>query len=244
MLDIHRHLPLTGESPIPEDWIVWFATSSSQEWDDCQTTPATSARRIGYGILPVNIARLCPSTDGWDMLFERLSHKLSQECWAYVGEFGIDERYQDVISLSRQLDFARQLLRIAQAAHRPAVIHHVGSAGDLRKLLQGMEHSIPVIIHGFLGSIESARELASSGAVVSLAPSVWKRPTKLARRLGELDVPFLLETDFTGKEDRDYAGLMRDHHRRIAGLLGCEETLLEEKLHGFTKVLAHQPIAR
>lgn len=249
MIDVHRHIPSDGEKPLPTDLPIWFATSSVDEWEADKHTMQSGRWRFGYGVLFDSNRQQELAENEWDSLLDRLSDKLVNNPLGYVGEIGIDERFFGQWPQEQQFSLAVRLLELARSMRRVAVLHHVGPTPLLERLLDTVVPSAPVIIHGFLGSVETARHLADLGATISIGTAIWAHPTKLSRRLGELDVPFLLETDYphmsTPPAQRyTYTGLLHEHLVQVAALRGCPPHALEEELDGFATLLAHQPAAR
>ena len=114
----------------------------------------------------------------------------------------------------------------------------------VEKLIKTVAPSIPVIIHGYRKSVESARKLSSLGATISLGPSVWAKDTKLARQLADLDVPFLIETDFPfipyGElEGLSYSDLLNKHLQQIANLMNRDPYQLEAQIDGLATLFTN-----
>jgi TatD DNase family protein len=160
----------------------------------------------------------------------------------YIGEIGIDERFANLVPLDVQLSIAGRLLDLADRTSRPVAIHHVGSITLLENLLEGADVGIPIIVHGFLGSLETARHLSNRGCTISIGPNVWAHQTKLGNRLAEIDIPFVLETDYPHVPDLlaqslGYEQILASHYREVAQRLHLQQTDLEEKMHGLATIL-------
>lgn len=242
MVDAHRHLPATGE-PLPDEHLaIWFATSLLDEWESIERMPRAKNRKIGFGLLPASLPH-----HRVDDLLAHLQQHLDADEGSYLGEFGLDERCHQEVSEDHQMSFAIEMLRLAQSNRRIAVLHHVGPLPTLYRLLRSVDISSPVIIHGFLGSVETARRLADLGCTVSLGPRVWTGRTKLAARLRELDIPYLLESDFPHIPHTWQAGyqeLLERHYTEIARLADKPVERLKEETDEFATVLAHRATAR
>lgn len=234
MVDIHRHLPGEHEPSIPQNWIVWFATSSTQEWDRINRLGNSPLHRHGYGLLPSAIQKDEISIDKTVESFEKV---LEKDPLGYVGEIGLDTRFEASVPLAFQFALATSLLQVAQRMGRPVVLHHVGSVPLLEKLIGDGFYTVPVIIHGYMKSIESARRLTGMGATVSFGPKMWIQETKVAKKMVSWDMPFLLETDYPYVPEWDgkipgYADILNTHLRRMAHLMDQDERQLEERLDG------------
>ena len=240
MVDLHRHPVQTDEQLPPPSWHIWFATSSPDRWPQLQQLPAHPRWKRGYGILP---QALIDTQFSIEALSADLHAALVKDPWGYTGEIGLDMRYD----IPLQFALATALMQVSDRVKRPIVLHHIGSVVNLERLLEQAAVSVPVIIHNFTGSIETARRLRALGAAVSLGPTVWKRETRLAQRLREFDIPFVLETDYpygATQTEHLYTDEVHEHYDHIASLMGLSRKLLEEHCDAHATFFAHWPIDR
>ena len=176
---------------------------------------------------------------------ERLTALVTSHTDSAVGEIGIDSRFTATVPMEKQLSICRQLLLLAQKHSRPAILHVVRSDGAMVFLLKDMHLDIPLLWHGFLGSLETARELAGIGCVISLSPSVWRQGTKLQAKLSAVDVPVLLETDYPwhyrlpGESTASYCEVLQRQYERYACAVGIPVAELEERCDGYAAVFTH-----
>jgi Tat protein secretion system quality control protein TatD with DNase activity len=229
MIDIHRHLPTAEENPPPDSWKIWYASSTPEEWQAMQVLTLPDTCRRGYGLLPTKCVNI-------ETAVSSLADLVKSDPHGYFGEFGLDYRYRHIVPQDHQFSLAVELLRLARYMGRPAVLHHVGPMGDLEAVLKAVPGTSPVIVHGYLKSVESARRLATLGATISLGPPVWKKATKLGRRLAEIDIPFLLETDFQREDGDTYTETVTEHTMRIADLMDMQREEIEELCNGYAQV--------
>lgn len=244
MFDIHRHLPIQHEVSLPQDWQIWFATSSPSEWETLATLPHNPLWKHGYGLSSQWLSTNSASLPELDNYIEKLTELLQADPLGYLGEFGIDDRYIENFPLTKQISLAKRLLHIASEFGRPAVMHHVGTTTTLFALLDAVPITKPIIIHGFLGSVETGRQLHQRGCYISLGPRVWIQKTRIKKRLHEFDIPFCLETDFPfvpGKiaGPADYEIILKNHYKQIAQMLKIEVEILEERIDGLTSILTY-----
>jgi Tat protein secretion system quality control protein TatD with DNase activity len=240
MVDLHRHLLQPDELLPPSSWHIWFATSSLGQWSSIKQLPSHSRWKHGYGILPQALIDRVFSVEA---LASDLYDALIDDPLGFTGEIGLDSRYD----VSLQFPLAETLMQVSDRVKRPVVIHHVGSVLQLEQLLIKASVSVPVIIHNFTGSIETARRISDLGAIVSLGPTIWKNQTRLAKRLAELDVPFVLETDYPyGDTDPEtlYTDELREHYHHIAQLMHISQQLLEEHCDAHATLFTHWPAHR
>ena len=91
----------------------------------------------------------------------------------------------------------RTALSIASDHSRVAVVHIVREYGRALSILREMRPE-RFIVHGFTGSLETAREIISLGGIISLSPRAER--TSAFDEL--LKLPFATETDMeTGEEE-------------------------------------------
>ncbi|HCG62590.1 MAG TPA: hypothetical protein DHV69_04955 [Sphaerochaeta sp.] len=244
MFDAHRHLPVSGEHRPSHGQHIWFATSGPDEWALFQTLSSPPQWKHGYGLLP---QWLSEHPHDQMAIFDMVAHVealLRHDPHGYIGEIGLDERFAHLVPLDVQLSIAGRLLDLADRANRPVAIHHVGSTSLLENLLESADVEIPIIVHGYLGSVETARQLSNRGCTISIGPNVWTHQTKLGKRLAEIDIPFVLETDYPHVPDlvsqaSGYEQILASHYREVAHRLHLEQTDLEEKMHGLATILTN-----
>ncbi len=232
----------------PLDNHVWFATSGPDEWSLFQTLSSPPQWKHGYGLLPQWLSNHPHDRTAVLDMIAHVEALLRHAPHGYIGEVGLDERFADMVPLDVQFSIAGQLLDLADRTNRPVVIHHVGSTSLLENLLETADVGIPVIVHGFLGSVETARQLSKRGCTVSIGPNVWALQTKLGNRLAEIDIPFVLGTDYPHvpgifSQTFGYGQILASHYREVAQRLHLEQTDLEEKMHGLAKILTNWWIA-
>ncbi len=224
MVDFHRHF--SPENPVSshEGIFMWFATASMNEWSSYGTDRASMH---GYGHLP--------SQSDQSPLFslDHLKSALAADPLAYIGEVGDEPMFP----FEQQMAQLKKILEIARELSRPAVIHHRGSISPVVPLLTSFSSDIPIIIHQYSGSVETARELYSKGIYISISPAVREKQMKLARRIGELDIPFLIETDYTGNDEETYLSILTHHYEWISRETSVPLLTLVEKQHEQSSIL-------
>jgi Tat protein secretion system quality control protein TatD with DNase activity len=246
MFDAHRHCPCIGKHAIPPQWKAIIATSAPAHWTDPTMASLTSNIKPCFGLLVQDTVELYKTPYGVETEIEKLRGLLTLNKTAGVGEIGVDYRYAKHIPMERQFDVCKLLLSCAQEYGRPAVLHVVGSDGSMVALLKRMQLSIPLLWHGFLGSMETARELFSLGCTISIAPSVWRNGTKLQSRLPSLNIPVLLETDYPfhyrlpGEPLLSYNKVLESHYVRFAQAIGMTVEELEARCDGYASVFTNQ----
>ncbi len=231
MIDFHRHFKTADPLPSYTGVYIWYATSRQQEWN---TLPSDRTSMHGYGYLPLE--------EDSSPLFslEALGEAVSSDPLSYIGEVG-DEPF---FPLEKQLQQLKRVLALARELERPAFIHHRGSISALAATLGEFSSDIPIIIHQYSGSVETARELYRKGIYISLSPALREKKMKLSQRLGELDIPFLLETDYTEDEEDNYLDILTQHYEWVSRETGIPLLTLVEKQHEQSSILADRTAPR
>jgi TatD DNase family protein len=144
-----------------------------------------------FGVHPWYVQGL---PDGWE---EQLVSLLDAHPVAAVGEIGLDGLRDEVPAELQGEVFLRQL-DIAEALHRPVILHGARAWGRLTEQIKPYARRLPgVVVHGFSGSAEILKQLLNLGVYVSFAGSVCN-PKAVKVRAAARDIPdsqMLIETD-------------------------------------------------
>ncbi len=227
MVDFHRHFSRVHPIAYHQGVVLWYATSREEQWNLYGTTGDGVLR--GYGHLPL-ITDRSP-----DFSLDHLRETLEHDTAGYIAEVG-DEPF---FPFEHQLKQLTAVLSLARELKRTVVIHHRGTLVRLVQTLSSFSCDIPIIIHQYSGSVETARELYRKGIRISIAPAVRERQMKLSYRMKELDIPFLLETDYTGEDEVEYLDILREHYRWVSGETKIPLPTLVEKQHEQSSILTH-----
>ena len=227
MVDFHRHFSTDRPLAHHQGVVLWYATSREEQWNRYGT--AEDGVRRGYGHLPL-IGDPSPVFS-----VTHLRETLEHDTAGYIAEVG-DEPF---FPFEQQLQQLTAVLALARELNRTVVIHHRGSIVKLAHTLASFSRDIPVIIHQYSGSVETARELYRKGIRISISPAVREREMKLSHRMKELDVPFLLETDYTGEDEGEYLDILRAHYRWVSEEMNIPLSALVENQHEQSSILAH-----
>ena len=114
----------------------------------------------------------------------------------FIGEIGLDRRFGEK---ERQLSFFHGALEVASSVSALVTIHQVGYTDEILKAMDD-HRGLTYIIHGFTGSLETAKEMEKRGGIISLSPRAEK--TRCFKSILSSGIPFLTETDMeTGEEE-------------------------------------------
>ncbi|WEK19198.1 MAG: TatD family hydrolase [Candidatus Pedobacter colombiensis] len=154
----------------------------------------------------------------WFATMEHLEHdylKLAEAATGMqvklIGECGLDRLRGE--SLDNQLIILRKQLRLANALHKPVILHCVRCFGELIALQKEMKVSVPLIVHGFNKHEELGRQLLDNGFYLSFGKAILNPDSGAAALLKHTDM-FFLETD-----DSDYH--IREIYQAAANLKNC-----------------------
>lgn len=128
----------------------------------------------------------------------------SDRCLA-VGECGLDKRIDTALELQLEV-FKRQLL-IAQANKKPVVIHCVAAYAEAMALKNKLGISVPMIIHGFSKSVETAMQLVDHGFYLSFGKYLLRNPELESVFTKVPDDRIFLETDMIAETIQDVYAL-------------------------------------
>ena len=227
MIDFHRHINLPF--PTYSDHIYYYATSKVSEYSLYE---GENTHYHGYGYL---------YEDDYSSIEKIIEEYLMKDPLGYVGEVGIDTRFSHAISIEKQLEIVASLTYLAIKYSRLIVFHINASIELMYEVFNVARGKIPMVIHQFTGSVETAHELFKKGVYVSIGPGVWQKQMKLSKRIEELNIPILLETDYTGNDEIQYTKLIEDHYRWYEREKHIEHQTLVEKMHELSSVFqSHQ----
>ncbi|MCU0780335.1 MAG: TatD family hydrolase [Akkermansiaceae bacterium] len=129
-----------------------------EEWAAVRQLAADFPGRIvpALGVHPWQAAR---AAAGWE---ERLEAALAADPAIVVGECGLDGAANVDRDIQRRV--FRTQVRLAREYGRWLTVHLVRAWGDLQEVLRKEPPPPRFLMHGFSGSLETARELARRGA--------------------------------------------------------------------------------
>lgn len=82
-----------------------------------------------------------------------------------IGETGLDYRREYRANAELQRLFFRRYIEVAEKLHKFVVVHQIRALDDTLEILKDV--TIPVIFHGFSGSLESAQRITRAGYYLS-----------------------------------------------------------------------------
>jgi len=216
LYDAHGHIFMEeGQTPQPESgagFLTFAVSAGFNLWSSRQAADAAAAYPWCYasaGIHPQYLPKPPRGVPGLATAEEDMASILMAQLEGYarqpkvvaIGEIGLDLRSKDADKKRQKAWFVRQL-KLAARLDKPVVVHAVGGWSDTKRILteEGfLGTGRKVLLHGYSGSAEMARELADGGAYFSFGPQAAREKNKKAARAIEA-IPagrLFIETDAT-----------------------------------------------
>lgn len=152
-------------------------------WDYDDTIPQYS-----IGIHPWYIEETRLECD-----LEIMEEKLAlPECLA-VGECGLDKRI--TIPMAMQTVVFEKQIMLAEQFQKPLVLHLVAAYQELLEIKSRMQITVPVILHGFSKSQQTAQQLVANDCYLSFGKYLLRNPELKSVFLSIPDDRIFLETD-------------------------------------------------
>lgn len=137
-------------------------------------------------------AGIHPSFDACDLSLADLDNFASHRQIVAIGEIGLDRSNPD---LAWQIKTFISQLELADTYNLPVVLHLVGHTSEAVRILK--RHHQRYLVHGYAGSLEGFRSLASLGACFTVSGRICK-PDKLSLLKEMIHLcDYLFETDIT-----------------------------------------------
>jgi len=177
----------------------------------------------------------------WQLRKEEVMWQLEQltrisgekNCLA-IGECGLDKVCP--VDFELQTEVFEEQIKLANAIHKPLIIHCVKAFNELINCLNTNDNQVPVIIHGFNNNENIAKMLSDHGYYFSFGKALLSYDSNASKVIKKTGRKFLfLETD-----DSDLS--IKYVYKKAAELLGVEETILQDQIKSnfeslFTKKL-------
>lgn len=140
-----------------------------------------------------------------------------------VGESGLDRVYKETYEKQREVFL--EMIKISEELRKPLIIHAVRSFPDIISIKKHVKPLMPWIIHGFQGSVESARQLLAHGIYISLGEMIYRNDNQAVKILDVIPVERLFfETDVSGRS-------IIEVYERAAFLMNYELDYLEKNIY-------------
>ena len=149
LLDIHTHKSCPDVQALAIQSLEW-------PWSRDGHLPAV----FSVGIHPWQLHECGPE------VFGQLHDVAQLPACAAIGETGLDKHAQAPVHLQQQV--LLQHLQLAEALHKPVILHCVKAWAELLQVVRSFHGSLPpMVVHGFRGKPELAHTLLSHGLYLS-----------------------------------------------------------------------------
>ena len=225
LIDAHCHCqPTSGITAL------WNSVTA-EDWD---RVPASPNIIPFYGIHPWH-AKSCSKIELM-ALGQFVKEKKGAGIQFGIGETGLDKT-------DRNLDFEDQKgffafhLWLAQQYKVPVAVHCVHAWGPFMEILSEVPDDIPLLMHSYSGSLETARALMKRNTWFSFAPSV-QRIEKQAEVFRQIPLEnIFLETDFTEVPSAGYRETLEELYNFTAGVKNVTPETVKKSMQNNLKKL-------
>ena len=194
LFDAHIHLTHALDGAYPDHFSYFTNAASPDGW-------AAILEVKHPGVLPfIGIHPECgsgPIDDiGWGEHLNELE-ELAETHPIGIGECGIDNRFYQSFTKQEQGELFEVQMAIAQKYHKPVTIHHVHAAEMVISLLKRLSVDIPFIVHGFYGSLQTAKRILDLGGYLSISTNLLRSNEKFKQIAAYIpDDRLFIETDY------------------------------------------------
>lgn len=152
-----------------------------------------------------------------------------------IGECGLDKSIQ--VDFAKQKNIFRQQIELAEKHRKPLIIHAVRSWNEMIRMKNESQSSVPWILHGYQGNLETTKQLLRQKFYFSVGESLL-HSSKLQQALRE--IPH--ERMFFETDDRDIS--IQKIYLFAAQILGTDVELLAEAIAtNFKKIFGNDKLA-
>ena len=193
LIDAHTHI-----LPDDSDITILYNSVTAEDWERIPSSPRVIPF---YGIHPWH-AKSCSKNELMS-LGRFLGQKKAAGIRFGIGETGLDKTGKNP-DIEDQKGFFAFHLWLAEQYRVPVAIHCVQAWGLFMEIIQQLSPDIPIIMHSYSGSLETAQTLLKRNTWFSFSPSVQKIE-KHAEVLRQLPLErIFLETDFSEAPEAGY----------------------------------------
>lgn len=102
----------------------------------------------------------------WEVCFEQIWQAANDKNMVFIGECGLDRLSKTDFAAQKEC-FMLQV-QIAERCCKPLIIHCVRAYGDLLALKKAEKSSVPWVLHGYTGNLETTISLVKHGFYFSV----------------------------------------------------------------------------
>ena len=225
LIDAHCHC-----QPAPGVTALWNSVTAD-DWDCVLDSPDIIPF---YGIHPWH-AKNCSKIELM-ALGQFIKQKKGAGLKFGIGETGLDKTDKNP-DFEDQKGFFAFHLWLAQQYKVPVAVHCLHAWGPFMEILSEAPDDLPLLMHSYSGSLETAKTLLKRKTWFSFSPSV-QRIEKQAEVLRHLPLDrIFLETDFTEVPSAGYVETLEELYDFAADLKGVSAGELKKVLENNLKAL-------
>ena len=218
MIDAHCHC-----KPAPGVTALWNSVTSA-DWD---RIPASPDIITFYGVHPW-YAKSCSKIELMS-LGQLIKQKKAAGIRFGIGETGLDKTGKNP-DIEDQKGFFAFHLWLAEQYKVPVAVHCVHAWGLFEEILADVTDDLPLLMHSYSGSLETAQSLLKRNTWFSFSPSV-QRIEKQTEVLRQLPVDrIFLETDLTDCTQEQHRQTLEELYGFVANLRGLSLEELKKVL--------------
>jgi len=248
LLDAHVHLTHSPKTIFPKEFFYFTNAATPDEWSTILSIDSSY-------ILPfLGIHPECgsgPIDDiGWENNLQEL-RKTALNRSIGIGECGIDQRYYTFFSKLEQLELLISQIKIAQDTMSPLCLHQSHAMESVIAMVKEQQITIPWIMHGFFGSIQTAKHILDLHGYISISPNLLRSKQKVQDLLSYIPPDhILLETDYpytyipTMWQGYSYGQLLFSWYQTIADTQSIDIERLIDIVHTNGKIFTNKPFDR
>ena len=226
LIDAHTHI-----IPDSGDITVLYNSVTAEDWGRIPTSPQVIPF---YGIHPWH-AKSCSKIELMRLGQFVKEKKAAGICFG-IGETGLDKTGKNP-DIEDQKGFFAFHLWLAEQYRVPVAIHCVQAWGLFMEIIQQLSPEIPIIMHSYSGSLETAKELLKRNTFFSFSPS-GQKIAKQAEVLRQLPLErIFLETDFTEVPKEGYRQTLENLYTFVAQLKNVTPETVKNYIENNLKTL-------
>ena len=159
-----------------------------------------------------------------DMAIETFSIPTADKSNVFaIGEVGLDKAHKD--TFEKQIKVFTEMIKLSENLRKPMIIHCVRAYSDIIALRKQLKATMPWVIHGFNGNIETLRQLLKHDIYISLGEVLYRNEDKAIEIIKNLPIDRLfLETDVSGRD-------ITDVYVKAASIMNCSLDFLCNKIY-------------
>jgi len=178
-INIHGH----RQASSIDEWVMMNLMAKDFPPDDIQN---------GYysvGFHPYNIDK----ADERETL-EKVTRAVEHPRILAVGEIGLDKSLE--APMEKQFRIFEKQVAIAEAANLPVILHVVRSFNEMVEFMKAHQPVVPMIIHGYNGSVQMVDQLVKAGFMISFGEAITREHSRIVEALQRVPVEkMFLESD-------------------------------------------------